>query len=107
MSAYWGQDRTQLGMGKGLPALSSGLLATAAADPCGTLPVGCKVSIGLSRTESEQMARLSCVDPFLLPQVSILRQGVRVGGVTVAPHKGDRSYVLAATITMPDHAPTK
>lgn len=47
------------GWGKGLPALSSGLLATdTAADPCGTLPVDCKVTIGLSRMESEQVAWL-------------------------------------------------
>lgn len=44
-------------------------------------------------------------EPFLLPQVSILKLGDLDGASAVAPHKGNRSNVLAATITMPDHAP--
>lgn len=96
--------------GEGLPALPSGPLATdAAADPCGTLLVVYKMSIDLSRTEHVAwLSRHPCVEPFLLPHVFILRLGLwggGGGGVTVAPHKGNRSNSLTATITMPDHAP--
>lgn len=91
------------GWEEGLQALSSGPLATdAAADPCGTLWVGCKVSV----RSFQDRVRAGVLAPVwgTIPTASGLHPEAGVverGGGTIAPHKGNRSIVLTATITTP------